>query len=252
MRYFLLGLPYALQLLCILHMYRNGRSGQWLYIIVFVPYVGGIAYILLEVLPALRMGTSLAGITDIVARTINPSAKIERYRSQAEYTPSFYNRKLLADEYLASGLFPEAIATYDTLLVGAERNNAQCLLMKAKALYGAKEYAEAWRILSDLEKSGFPFAKESEILVRLKTGEHILEPADTRRAYEEARSRFNSFEIQYYWLDYLARSGDLEKARAVVAELKDLREHLRANRITFERAWLNRALALGRGLGKGA
>lgn len=41
-----------------------------------------------------------------------------------------------------------------------------------------------------LEKSGFPFAKESEILVKLKTGEHLLEPAETSRAYETARARF--------------------------------------------------------------
>jgi len=124
--------------------------------------------------------------------------------------------------------------------------------MKAKALYGAKEYDEAWKILQALEKSGFPFAKESEILVKLKTGEHLLEPAETSRAYETARARFNSFEIQYYWLDYLMRSGDLARARAVVGELKDLRDNLRANRVTFERIWLNRALSLGRRIGKGA
>lgn len=251
MQYLLLALPYALQLLCILHMYRNGRSSQWIYIIVFVPYVGGIAYLLLEILPSFRAG-SIAGITDIVAATINPSARIKRYRSQAEFTPSFHNRKLLADEYLDSGLFTEAIEAYDALLVGGERNNPQCLLMKAKALYGAKEYGEAWKILLSLGDSGFPFAKESEILVKLKTGEHILDPAETSRAYEAARARFNSFEIRYYWLDYLIRSGDLDRARAVVAELKDLRDNLRANRITFERIWLNRALALARGIGKGA
>lgn len=252
MQYLLLALPYALQLLCIVHLYRNGRSSQWIYIIVFVPYVGGIAYLLLEILPTFRPGRSIAGITDIVALTINPSARIKRYQSQAEFTPSFHNRKLLADEYLESGLFPEAIAAYDALLVGGERNNPQCLLMKAKALYGAREYTEAWKILVELEKSGFPFAKESETLVKLKTGEHVLEPGETVSAYEAARTRFNSFEIQYYWLDYLVHSGDLDRARAVVGELKGLRDNLRANRITFERVWLNRALALGRRIGKGA
>jgi hypothetical protein len=79
MSYLLIALPYLLQLLCIIHIVRTGRNTSWIWLIIFVPYVGGVAYLLVEVLPTLGRGgrRTLATTRDIVVRSLNPSARLE-------------------------------------------------------------------------------------------------------------------------------------------------------------------------------
>jgi len=48
MSYALLALACLLQLLCIIHVVRTGREQFWIYIIIFVPIAGGVAYLLAD------------------------------------------------------------------------------------------------------------------------------------------------------------------------------------------------------------
>ena len=71
MSYLLLALPYLLQLLCIIHVLKTGRNTSWIWLIIFLPYVGGLAYLVVEVLPTLGRGgrRAIAATRDIVVRT---------------------------------------------------------------------------------------------------------------------------------------------------------------------------------------
>jgi hypothetical protein len=218
----------------------------WFYAILFLPYIGGIAYFIIEILPDLRLGRNLPQFTDIVAAKIIPSRKIDKLKQDAEFTPSFNNRKNLADEYLNSGYFDEAINLYDELLQGHESQNVTCLLQKAKALYGKEQYEEAGKIIHQLEELKFAFSREDEILVKLKIHEHLLGPSQIDDLYENAKQKFNSFEINYYYADYQIRCGKNEKALKVINEVEETRRYLQKKHITFERVWANKIIALGR------
>ena len=246
MQYVIMVLPYLLQLCCIIHMFKTGRARYWLYIIIFLPYIGGIAYLIVEIIPGLRLGRNIPLFTDIVVSKIIPSHKIDKLKTEAEFTPSFNNRKNLADEYLNSGYFDEAIAIYDELLQGHESTNTSCLLQKAKALYGAARYEEAGSIIDTLDGMGFKYSREPEILVKLKIREHLLDKTQIDAMYEEAKQKFNSFEIMYYYVDYQIRQGDMEKAQRVIDEVKDTKAYLQKKRIAFDKGWANKAIALGR------
>jgi hypothetical protein len=212
--------------------------------------VGGIAYFIIEILPDLRLGRNLPQalpqFTDIVASKIIPSRKIDKLKMDAQFTPSFNNRKNLADEYLASGYFDEAINLYDELLQGHESQNVACLLQKAKALYGKEQYDAAGKVINQLEELNFSFSREVEILVKLKICEHLLDQSQVDDLYESAKQKFNSFEINYYYIDYQIRRGENEKARNVIDEIKETKMYLQKKHITFDRVWVNKSIALGR------
>jgi hypothetical protein len=227
-------------------MFKTGRSSRWFFAILFLPYVGGIAYFIIEILPDLRLNRSLPQFTDIVASKIIPSRKIDKLKLDAQFTPSFNNRKNLADEYLASGYFDEAINLYDELLQGHESQNVICLLQKAKALYGKNNFEEAGKIINQLEELKFPFNREDEILVKLKIYEHLLKQTQVDELYENAKQKFNSFEINYYYIDYQIRRGENEKARKIIDEIKETKIYLQKKHITFDRVWANKSIALGR------
>jgi hypothetical protein len=204
----------------------------------------------MEILPDLRLNKNLpqalSPFTDIVVSKIIPSRKIDKLKLDAEFTPSFNNRKNLADEYLASGYFDEAIKLYDELLQGHESQNIACLLQKAKALYGKEQFEEAGKIINQLEALQFPFNRENEILVKLKILEHLLDQSLVDDLYENAKQKFNSFEINYYYVDYQIRCGENEKAKKVIAEVKETQTYLRKKNITFDKVWANKIIAQGR------
>jgi hypothetical protein len=208
--------------------------------------LGGIAYFIVEILPDLRLGRNLPQFTDIVVSKIIPSRKIDKLKLDAQFTPSFNNRKNLADEYLASGHFDEAINLYDELLQGHESQNVVCLLQKAKALYGKEQYEEAGKVIDQLEEQKFPFSREDEILVKLKICEHLLEQTQVDDLYENAKQKFNSFELNYYYIDYQIRRGENKKALRVIEEIKETRTYLQKKHITFDRVWANKSIALER------
>ena len=47
-------LTVALQVFCVVHLFRSGRSMTWLFLIILVPMVGSLAYLIIEVMPSLN------------------------------------------------------------------------------------------------------------------------------------------------------------------------------------------------------
>ena len=239
-----LALPYVLQLLAIIHIFKTGRSTMWVYLLIFLPLVGGVAYLLLEILPGLQLDKKIPGISDIVANKMNPSLKLERLKKEAAFTPSFNNRKNLADEYVISGFFNEALAIYNELLVGNEKNNTGCLLMKAKTLYALKNYPEAAKIIDQLEELKFSYDRVEEFLVKIKIRENTKNKEQVEELFQQARTRFNSFEINYYYTEYLIQQGEAVRALEMIEEIKTKTEYLRKAKVTYDRSWAEKAIAL--------
>jgi hypothetical protein len=238
LQYVILAIPYLLQLLCIIHIFRTGRNTFWVYIVIFVPYVGGIAYLVVEVLPSLRMGAKLPQIVDIVVNVVNPSKKVRDLEHTAEYVPSAENVIKLAECYLDHGYFEKALGKYDSLLAGFLKDDTQTMLNKAKAHYGLKEYLKAQVVLDRLSEMGYSYRNEGEEMIRLKNLEHIIPFEKTLELYQSVKTKYKSFEISYYLMDFLYRNG---QAEALETERKEvyLREmNLKKAGYRFDKTWI--------------
>jgi hypothetical protein len=237
MSYFLLALPYILQLLCILHIVRHHCEYYWIYIVILVPYVGGVAYLLVEIIPRLGRPRNVGSIIDIVNRTINPSYKIKEYEAIAELTPTFQNKKQLADEYMECGYFDKANSMYEAILVGVHKNDKIVILQRAKALYAMEIYKDANEIIEYLEKEKYEYRNEDEVMVKLKIKENIDDIAKVYTSYEDYKNKYSSFEIYYYFIDYLIRHNSLEQATQEIDNIDRMKTQLIKNRIVFDKRW---------------
>jgi hypothetical protein len=238
MPYVLMAVPYLLQLLCLIHIVKRGRDSYWIYIVLFVPYVGGIAYLLVEILPSIGRPGSVGSIVDIVSRTVNPSYKIKEYEGLAALTPTFQNKKLLADEYLECGYFEKAERIYSSILEGVYKNDAEVLLKRAKALYALGAYADANAIIERLDAEKHEYKTESEILIKLKVKENVADVKTVYDLYESTKDRFRSFEIYYYFIDYLIRHESGNQAMQEIAQIETVRKQLDKNRVVYDRRWV--------------
>ena len=247
MSYLLLALPYLLQLLCIIHILKTGRNTSWIWLIIFLPYVGGLAYLVVEVLPTLGRGgrRAIAVTRDIVVRTMNPSARLKTLERTAAFSPTYENERTLADEYVSCGDHAKALAVYERLAAGMHAGDADLGLARARCLYALGRYADGRAVVAGLEAAGHDFRSVEEALVRLKLIEHTeTDRAKVVEVYAGQRKKFQSFEFDWYYADFLVRAGMKTEALAVIREVEETKRQLDSMGQPFDRPWMRRVLRL--------
>ena len=71
----LFGLSILVQILLVIHIMKTGRNNYWIYLVIFAPLIGSVAYLIIELLPeffATRTGRKLSRNLD---SAINPPMK---------------------------------------------------------------------------------------------------------------------------------------------------------------------------------
>jgi hypothetical protein len=240
---------YALQLVCIVHIVRTRRSSSWIYLLIFLPIRGGIAYLAVELIPSLVGGRGRVGsastLTDIVVRTVSPTARLRKYKREVDFSPTHENKRMLADEYLACGEHEKALGIYEALSVGTFSADAELMLARAKCLYALKRYPEGYALTASLDGRGFWYRKEVEVVLKLRLLEHVEgDIAKIAQRYSEYDKRFQSFEFGYYYAEFLARNHQTVEARKIIDRFAAVKKQLDAGAMNYDREWARRLLGM--------
>ena len=129
-------LTYVLQLILIVHAIRNHKSFGWIWLLVFVPALGGVAYVIVEILPSLNVrnrGTK-------VMNAVFPARLVEAAARQYAVTPTPHNKRQLAEAYVAAGDTDRAIPLYQESQsnVGGEIDEEEIIALVASVRYGVR------------------------------------------------------------------------------------------------------------------
>lgn len=192
-------LSIAVQVALIVHALRTGRSMYWVFIIAFLPAVGTIAYVIVELLPewsgSFRARRAVAG----VRRTLDPEVDLRRHQRRHRLSGSVDSTRLLAGELARQGRFDEAIEHYTAALKGLYEHDPELLLGLAEAQFEKQDYAQAKGTLErltgnnpDYRSSGahLLYARALEQCGELEAAEHEYEDVVAWFAGAEARVRY--------------------------------------------------------------
>src|SRR3954471_5416630 len=138
----------VLQAICVIHCIRKGNSGNWIWLIIFLPIVGAIAYIVSEMFTPGHVEQVQAGVTTV----LNPTGKIRKLEQQLKFSDTFSNRVQLADAYLANGQTEKAIALYEDSLTGAFFENEYVLTQLNTAYFQKQQYNDVVAITKRIYK----------------------------------------------------------------------------------------------------
>jgi hypothetical protein len=134
------------------HAARSGRASPWVYIILFLPGIGSLAYVIAEVLPE-WLGTYQGQKTRArVGRAINPERTYRALKTELEIADTVANRSALADECLALGRFEEAKVQYDAILAMPAGEEPRYMVGRARAEFGLHRFAEVRATLDELRQ----------------------------------------------------------------------------------------------------
>ena len=206
----------GLDIVCVIHCLRKGRENGWIWFIVFVPYIGSIAYIFTEIFSKRDLQNVGAGLGAV----ITSPGRIKKLETQLRFSDTFNNRVALADAYLSAGQKEKAIELYESSLTGAFTENEYVLKQLVVAYFEAGRY-----------KNVIPTAKKIYNLPQFpRSRPHILyamalektgNSQQAEKEFQQMKGRFANFEARYQYGMLLERTGRGVEARKIFADIAD-------------------------------
>lgn len=227
----------ALQGLCVFHCIRKGNQNKWIYIIVFLPVIGSIAYFFSEILPGLRR--SRGPKVDIGA-VINPGGRIKKLEEKVRFADTFNNRIELADAYLAGGMTDKAIEVYENSLAGAFAENEHGNMQLATAYFAKERYEEVIKTVKKVYKT-HQFARSPVHVLYAKALEFDGKPDLAEAEFKQMKGRYSNFEQRYEYGLFLERADRVEEAAELFEQMIDEGPHLGSMERRNARVWLSKA-----------
>ena len=226
----------ALQIYCVYHCLTNKNDYYWVFIIFFVPAIGSLVYLFVNVIQKRDVNNIQSNITSI----INPTKKITDLEKKFKFAATFENQYSLADAYLEAGFYDKAIENYESCLNGTFQNDFYVLSQLQQAYYFSSQFKKSIEIANKI-KANTKFEKSrSSFLYAL-----ALEKNGDIKGAEEYLTTFNSPYNRYLERLELAkfymRNAETEKARKILKEIELEAEGMsktsyRQNRILIKKA----------------
>jgi len=171
-----------LPLIAIVHLLRTGRDMRWIFLIVFLPVVGPLAYLIVEVLPSLRNNPGALRALQRARATIDPNRGLREGKLDYERSQNVETASRLADELTKAGRFDEAISVCSEARQGVFEDDPKILLALASAQFAAARFADVIATL-DYLRAKQPGLRSSD--GHLLYARALEDSGATERALEE-------------------------------------------------------------------
>lgn len=226
----------ALQAICVIHCIRKHNENKWIWIIIFLPVIGCIAYIFDEMF----RNNNLKNVQSGIGSVIYPAGKIKKLEKQLQFADTFSNRILLADAYLASGKTNKAIELYENSLTGAFTENEHVLTQLIIAYFEVQRYADIIPIAKKLYKTP-QFQRSRAHMLYAMALEKTGNTAAAENEFKLMKGRYAYFESRYQYGLFLQRNGRNEEAKQVFSEMAGEASYLGAREKKYSRTWIVKA-----------
>jgi len=247
-------MPYLLipllQILCVVHVVRTGRNYMWIYILLFLPGLGTIAYAIVEILPGWFGSRTARGLQSAAVSTLDPGRDIRRRRQALEEADTVDNRRLLAESLVAAGQYQEAIELYQKSLTGIHADDPGMLLGMARAAYGLGRYDAALMAVQHLGETNPRYQPTEAQLLHARALEALGRDDEAADDYAALVTHAPGEEVRCRYALLLKRHGDRSAAKALFDEILTRSRRAPRHYRSQEREWIDiaRREAAGRGL----
>ena len=207
-----------LQVMLIYHASRTGRLQSWGWII-FMPVVGALAYIVVEIIPEWFASPEGRRARRRVAYRLDPEKGYRELADQLVAVDTIANRVALAEECLEIGRFDEAEQHYDHILKLPMGDNPAYAFGKARAQFSANRFPDALATLNDLQKRWPDFQSAEAHLLYARALAEVGRVDEALEEYKAVSAYFPGAEARVRHGMLLQTVGRTAEARAILNEL---------------------------------
>src|SRR5579864_6850580 len=235
-------MPYLLipllQILCVVHVVRTGRNYMWIYLLLFLPGLGTIAYAIVEILPGWFGSRTARGLQSAAVSTLDPGRDIRRRRQALEEADTVDNRRLLAESLVAAGQYQEAIELYQKSLTGIHADDPGMLLGMARAAYGLGQYDAALTAVRHLGETNPHYQPTEAQLMHARALEALGRDDEAAHEYAELVTHAPGEEVRCRYALLLQRRGNPDAAKALFTDILTRSRRAPSHYRRRERQWI--------------
>lgn len=222
----------GLQAICVIHCIRTGRTTNWIWLIIFLPFLGSLIYLFTEVLT----GREIQKVQSGMGGVFNPSGRIRKLENNLRFSDTFNNKVALADALLAAGQIQRATDLYESSLVGNFTENEYVLGQLVMAYFQLKRYEDLIATAKKIQK--LPQFARSHAHVRYAMAlDYTGNSGQAEAEFKTMKGRFANFEARYQYGCFLERKGRRDEARQVFTEMLGEVTHLSPPEKRNNRNW---------------
>ncbi|MGD9841834.1 MAG: tetratricopeptide repeat protein [Steroidobacteraceae bacterium] len=239
MSYWLLSILFQVAL--VIHIVKTGRNTLWIWLVIFVPLIGGLAYFAVEILPGLLGTRTAKRAATGLRKTVDPHRALRQASQKLAVNDSVDSRRHVADQLFERGRYDEAMEHYRAAMTGIYTHEPLLMLGLAKAQFAKNQITEARQTLDELMTNNPDFkSPEGHLLyARALEAEGSIEKALSE--YKTLSNYYSGAEALYRYASLLKRQGQNEKADSMFKELLANAELAGAVFRKEEREWLEAA-----------
>ena len=206
-------LIWLIQLALIIHVLKTGRNRYWVLIMLFLPLIGGIAYLVVEILPGLSGSITGQRAVRNVRKTLNPGADLRHHEAAWEQSPNVDNGRRYAEALLDSGKTAEAEEIVNGALKGLFVTEPTLLLVKARIEFDQDRPAEAVESLETLQENNPDFRNAEGHLLYARALEANGQTDKAIREYSAVSGYFPGVEARYHLARCLKITGNTQASK---------------------------------------
>ncbi len=207
-------LTIALQAYCVYHCFTNRNSYYWFFAIIFLPVIGSLVYIFMNIIN--KQGINK--VKDDITSVINPSKRIADLEKKFQFSATFENQVALADAYLEAKMFDKAIENYESSLKDVFINDHYAMSKLVEAYYYASQSSKALVIAEKLkDQIKFKKTKASFLYALALEKEGNIDKAEEFLAFFDAP--YSHYEERLELANFYIRNNQLEKSKELLNEI---------------------------------
>jgi hypothetical protein len=190
-------LIWLIQLALIIHVLKTGRSRYWIMMLLFMPLIGGLAYLVIEIIPEFSGSISGQRAVRNVKQTLNPGANLRQHKAAWDQSPNVDNGRRYAEVLLDSGDTAQAEEIINQALKGLFANEPTLLLLKARVQFENEQMDGVVKTLESLQDHNPVFRSAEGHLLYARALEAEGQIDKAIREYSAVSGYFPGVEARY-------------------------------------------------------
>ncbi len=230
----------------IVHVIKTGRNQLWIWVLIIpgLALAGILAYLVVEILPALFRSRAAQRAGRGLRKAMDPERDLRRYESEVRVADNVASRQRYAEELVHRERYDEAIAQYREALTGLYEHDPNLMLGLAQAQFGKGEASAARATLDELIRHNPDFRSPTGHLLYARALEAEGNVPKALEEYAVLAPSYPGAEASVRYAQLLKAQGRVAEAQKVVRELLEQARIAPGHYRRAQRSWLDAAQRL--------
>jgi hypothetical protein len=203
----------------IIHVLKTGRDFRWIFLLIFLPGIGALIYVVMEILPAFTGGLAARRAARRVGKLVDPGRSLRQHQLDYERSRNVDTATRLANELVREGRYDEAIKVCEESRDGVFADDPTLLMALASGRFAKREFGKAIETLDELRAKNPQFRSPDGHLLYARALEEEGRTAQAFEEYEALARYFPGVEARVRLAQLHEKVGDKETAHRLFGQI---------------------------------